>query len=48
MLTTGSGVSEILALNNHEFLVDERDGKGREGGNNLTSNAAVVKQARPT
>jgi Esterase-like activity of phytase len=44
MLTTGSGVSEILALNNHEFLVDERDGKGREGGNNLTSNAAVVKQ----
>jgi hypothetical protein len=44
MLTTGSGVSEILAVNNHEFLVDERDGKGREGGNNLTSNAAVVKQ----
>ncbi len=44
VLTTGSGVSEILALNNHEFLVDERDGKGREGGNNLTSNAAVVKQ----
>ena len=29
-LTTGSGVSEILAINNHEFLVDERDGKGRE------------------
>jgi hypothetical protein len=29
LLTTGSGVSEILALNNHEFLVDERDGKGR-------------------
>ncbi len=28
-LTTGSGVSEILALNNHEFLLDERDGKGR-------------------
>jgi hypothetical protein len=27
-LTTGSGVSEILAINNHEFLVDERDGKG--------------------
>jgi hypothetical protein len=44
VLTTGSGVSEILALNNHEFLVDERDGAGREGGNNLTSNAAVVKQ----
>ena len=29
LLTTGSGVSEILALNDHEFLVDERDGKGR-------------------
>ncbi|HXZ79203.1 MAG TPA: esterase-like activity of phytase family protein [Terriglobales bacterium] len=43
-LTTGSGVSEILALNNHEFLVDERDGRGREGGNNLTSNDARVKQ----
>lgn len=28
-LTTGSGVSEILALNNHEFIVDERDGHGR-------------------
>ena len=28
-LTTGSGVSEIVALNDHEFLVDERDGHGR-------------------
>jgi len=27
-LTTGSGVSEIVAINDHEFLVDERDGKG--------------------
>ncbi|QXP89818.1 esterase-like activity of phytase family protein [Methylococcus capsulatus] len=27
-LTEGSGVSEILAINDHEFLVDERDGKG--------------------
>jgi hypothetical protein len=27
-LTTGSGVSEIVAVNDHEFLVDERDGKG--------------------
>jgi len=25
---TSSGVSDIVALNNHEFLVDERDGKG--------------------
>jgi phytase-like protein len=31
-LTTGTGVSEILALNNQEFLVDERDGKGRGDG----------------
>ncbi len=28
MLTEGSGVSEIVAVNNHEFLLDERDGKG--------------------
>jgi hypothetical protein len=27
-----STVSEILAVNNHQFLVDERDGKGFEGG----------------
>ena len=39
LLTTGSGVSEILALNDHEFLVDERDGKGRAAQNN-----AKVKQ----
>lgn len=28
MLTDGSGVSEVLAINNHEFLVLERDGGG--------------------
>ncbi len=44
LLTTGSGVSEICAINNHEFLVDERDGKGLEGGDNATSNKAKVKQ----
>src|SRR5262249_40897310 len=38
-LTTGTGVSEILAVNEHEFLVDERDGKGLGDGS-----AAVVKQ----
>jgi len=27
-LTDGSGASEILAVNNHQFLVDERDGAG--------------------
>jgi hypothetical protein len=25
-------ISELLAVNNHQFLVDERDGKGFEGG----------------
>jgi hypothetical protein len=39
MLTTGSGVSEIVALNDHQFLVDERDGKGLGDGTN-----AKVKQ----
>src|SRR5581483_4183259 len=43
-LTNGSGVSEICALNNHEFLVDERDGNGRESNNQDPGNAAVVKQ----
>ena len=32
LLTTGSGVSEVTALNDHEFLVDERDGKGLGDG----------------
>ncbi len=27
-LGPGTGVSELIALNNHEFLVDERDGHG--------------------
>ena len=40
LLTNGTGVSEILALNQHEFLVDERDGKGR--GDN--GSKAKVKQ----
>jgi hypothetical protein len=38
-LTTGSGVSEIVALNDHPFLVDERDGHGR-----ADDSLAVVKQ----
>lgn len=38
-LTTGSGVSDLVAINDHEFLVDERDGKGLGDGS-----AAVVKQ----
>ena len=39
MLTTGSGVSEVIAINDHQFLVDERDGEGLGVGD-----AAVVKQ----
>ncbi|QLG89934.1 esterase-like activity of phytase family protein [Chitinibacter bivalviorum] len=31
-LTDGSGVSEIVAINDHEFLIDERDGKGLGDG----------------
>ncbi|MDP3333007.1 MAG: esterase-like activity of phytase family protein [Methylococcaceae bacterium] len=38
-LTTGSGVSEIIALNEDEFLVGERDGKGLGDGT-----AAVAKE----
>jgi hypothetical protein len=44
LLTTGSGVSEILAINNHEFLLDERDGRGRGGASDGSSNNARVKQ----
>ncbi len=39
LLTDGSGASEIVAINDHEFLVLERDGKGL--GDNST--AAVKK-----
>ncbi|MDB5800411.1 MAG: sorting protein [Rhodocyclales bacterium] len=38
-LTTGSGVSEIVALNDHQFVIDERDGKGLGDGS-----TAVAKQ----
>ena len=41
-LTVGSGVSEILAINNMQFLVDERDGKGQ--GDGPPGTAAVAKQ----
>jgi len=34
LLSTGSGASDIVALNQHEFLVDERDGKGLGDGSN--------------
>ena len=35
-LTNGTGVSEIVAINDHEFLVDERDGKGWGDGSNAS------------
>jgi len=38
-LTSGSGVSEIVAINDHQFLLDERDGKGLGDGS-----AAKIKQ----
>lgn len=39
LLHSGSGVSDIVAINNDQFLVDERDGKGLGDGSN-----AAVKQ----
>ncbi|MDM0071168.1 esterase-like activity of phytase family protein [Variovorax sp. J31P207] len=42
-LTDGSGVSEILAINNHEFLVDERDGSGMADTPLLTDTASAAK-----
>ncbi len=39
-LTAGSGVSEILALNDDELLIDERDGKGR-ADTPVSSNAKI-------
>lgn len=38
-LTTGSGISDIVAINDHEFLLDERDGSGLGNGD-----SAVTKQ----
>lgn len=42
-LTDGTGVSEIVAINNHEFLVDERDGKGMADTPLLTDTASAAK-----
>jgi hypothetical protein len=39
-LTDGSGVSEIVAVNNHQFLVDERDGTGLGDTPRLTDTAS--------
>jgi hypothetical protein len=41
-LTDGSGVSDILAVNNHQFLVDERDGAGLGDTPLLTDTASAA------
>jgi hypothetical protein len=42
-LTDGTGVSEILAVNHHQFLVDERDGNGMGDKPLLTDTASAAK-----
>ncbi len=42
-LTDGSGASEILAVNNHQFLVDERDGNGMGDKPLITDTASEAK-----
>jgi hypothetical protein len=42
-LTDGSGVSEIVAVNNHQFLVDERDGAGMADTPDTPSAAKIKK-----
>ena len=42
-LTDGSGVSEIVAVNNHQFLLDERDGAGLGDKPLLTDTATAAK-----
>jgi hypothetical protein len=41
-LTDGSGVSDIVAVNNHQFLVDERDGNGMADTPLLTDTASAA------
>jgi len=42
LLTDGSGASEIVAVNNHQFLVDERDGNGLADTPLLTDTASAA------
>ena len=42
-LTDGSGVSDIVAVNNHQFLVDERDGAGMGDKPLLSDTASAAK-----
>ncbi|MBI1284238.1 MAG: pyruvate-binding protein [Thiobacillus sp.] len=41
-LTDGSGVSEIVAVNDHQFLVDERDGSGMADAPGLDEEASAA------
>ena len=41
-LTEGSGVSEIVAINDHQFLMDERDGSGMADTPLLTDTASAA------
>lgn len=41
-LTDGSGVSEIVAVNEHQFLIDERDGNGFADTPLLTDTASAA------
>ena len=43
LLSDGSGVSDILAVNDHQFLVDERDGNGLADTPLLTDTASAAK-----
>ena len=42
-LTDGSGASDIIAVNNHQFLVDERDGNGMADTPLITDTASAAK-----
>jgi hypothetical protein len=42
-LTDGSGVSDLLAVNDHQFLADERDGAGLGDKPKLTDTASAAK-----
>jgi len=41
-LTEGSGVSDIVAVNNHQFLLDERDGNGMADTPLMTDEASAA------
>lgn len=43
LLSDGSGVSEIVAVNDHQFLVDERDGNGLADTPLMTDTASAAK-----